>query len=58
MSKTFDRYASLAFLALGAGVVYQSQTISQSAYGSNVGPNIFPMLFRKARKLYYRRQPK
>lgn len=43
MNKTFDRYASLAFLALGAGFVYQSQNISQSAYGSNVGPNIFPL---------------
>lgn len=43
MSKTFDRYASLAFLVLGAGFVYQSQSISESAYGSNVGPNIFPM---------------
>lgn len=43
MSKTFDRYASLLFLVLGAAFVIGSQNISASAYGSNVGPNIFPL---------------
>jgi putative tricarboxylic transport membrane protein len=42
LSKTFDRFTGLAFLVIGIGFVYQSQNISQSAYGSNVGPNIFP----------------
>lgn len=43
MSKTFDRYASLLFLVVGAAFVIGSLNISSSAYGSNVGPNIFPM---------------
>lgn len=43
MSKTFDRYASLVFLALGTGFVVESRKISESAYGSTVGPDIFPM---------------
>jgi putative tricarboxylic transport membrane protein len=43
MSKTFDRYASFVFFALGAAFVTESMRISTSAYGSNVGPNIFPM---------------
>lgn len=43
MSKNFDRYASFVFLALGIAFVIGSMSISSSAYGSNVGPNIFPM---------------
>lgn len=43
MSKAFDRYASLLFLIMGAAFVIGSQNISASAYGSNVGPNIFPL---------------
>lgn len=43
MSKTFDRYASVVFLAMGVAFVIGSMGISQSAYGSDVGPNIFPL---------------
>ena len=43
MSKTFDRFASIAFLLIGLLFVIESRSISQSAYGSTVGPNIFPM---------------
>ncbi|AYC30144.1 tripartite tricarboxylate transporter TctB family protein [Paenisporosarcina cavernae] len=43
MSKTFDRIASIVFLLIGLLFVIESQSISQSAYGSSVGPNIFPM---------------
>lgn len=43
MNKTFDRYSSLIFLALGAAFVIGSYQISTSSYGSKVGPNIFPM---------------
>jgi putative tricarboxylic transport membrane protein len=43
MSKTFDRYASIAFLLIGLLVVIESQRIPDSAYGSSVGPKIFPM---------------
>lgn len=43
MSKSFDRYASLAFMAIGAAFILESRNISSSAYGSNVGPNMFPM---------------
>ncbi|MBH5319675.1 tripartite tricarboxylate transporter TctB family protein [Paenibacillus sp. GSMTC-2017] len=42
MNKTFDRYASFVFLLLGIGFMWQSAGISSSAYGSTVGPNIFP----------------
>lgn len=42
MSKTFDRFAGIAFLLVGILFVIESQKISESAYGSNVGPSIFP----------------
>lgn len=42
MNKVFDRYASIIFLLLGIGFMWQSTTISSSAYGSTVGPNIVP----------------
>ncbi|WP_019413239.1 tripartite tricarboxylate transporter TctB family protein [Paenisporosarcina sp. TG20] len=42
MSKTFDRFASITFLLVGLLFVIESRSISQSAYGSTVGPNIFP----------------
>lgn len=43
MNKTFDRYAGIVFLLLGAGIVAHSMTISQSVYGSAVGPRLFPL---------------
>jgi putative tricarboxylic transport membrane protein len=43
LNKTFDRYASVLFFILGVGFMWQSNEISTSAYGSNVGPNIFPL---------------
>ena len=43
MSKTFDRIAGIVFLLIGLLFVIESRSISQSAYGSSVGPNIFPM---------------
>ncbi|MCD9022075.1 tripartite tricarboxylate transporter TctB family protein [Cohnella silvisoli] len=43
MNKKFDRYASFVYLLIGIGFVWQSTTISASSYGSNVGPNIFPL---------------
>lgn len=42
MSKVFDRYVSIIFLVIGALFMVESQKITQSAYGSEVGPNIFP----------------
>lgn len=44
MNKTFDRYASVVFAAIGAFFVAASQGIAESAYGSQVGPNLFPLL--------------
>ncbi|GGE60143.1 tripartite tricarboxylate transporter TctB family protein [Priestia taiwanensis] len=44
MSKSFDRFASIFFLLIGFLFTYESQKISTSAYGSNVGPNIFPFV--------------
>jgi putative tricarboxylic transport membrane protein len=43
LNKTFDRYASVLFFLLGVGFIWHSNEISTSAYGSNVGPNIFPL---------------
>jgi putative tricarboxylic transport membrane protein len=43
MSKTFDRYSSLIFLVVGLAFILESRKISDSAYGSNVGPDIFPL---------------
>ncbi|MCG3089740.1 tripartite tricarboxylate transporter TctB family protein [Sporosarcina cyprini] len=43
MSKTFDRYAGIAFLLIGLLFVIESSKIADSAYGSAVGPKIFPM---------------
>ncbi|WP_284645845.1 tripartite tricarboxylate transporter TctB family protein [Paenibacillus silviterrae] len=44
MSKSFDRYAGIVFLAMGAGFAAESTRISESAYGSNVGANMFPLI--------------
>jgi putative tricarboxylic transport membrane protein len=44
VSKTFDRVAAIAFLAVGALFMVESLRISKSAYGSTVGPNIFPLM--------------
>lgn len=43
MSKTFSRFASVLLFIVGAAFVIGSRGISESAYGSNVGPNMFPM---------------
>ncbi|MFJ9498998.1 tripartite tricarboxylate transporter TctB family protein [Brevibacillus centrosporus] len=42
MSKVFDRYVSVVCVVLGAFFMLASQKITQSAYGSEVGPNVFP----------------
>jgi len=44
MNKTFDRYAGIVFLAVGALFVIESQKLSTSAYGSSIGANIFPLV--------------
>ncbi len=44
LSKTFDRYASLVFLALGVFIIFYSKNFSQSSYGSVVGPNAVPQV--------------
>jgi putative tricarboxylic transport membrane protein len=43
LEKTFDRYAGVIFLLIGVGFIFESRKISASAYGSNVGPDIFPI---------------
>lgn len=43
MNTMFDRYAGIAFFAVGVAFIIGSLGISTSAYGSNVGANIFPM---------------
>ncbi|KZE66127.1 transporter [Fictibacillus phosphorivorans] len=40
----FDRYASVLFALLGAAFLFESRNIADSAYGSEVGPNVFPFL--------------
>lgn len=44
MSQRFDRVASLVFLVIGLGFMYESRSISKSAYGSAVGPDMFPFI--------------
>ncbi|MEC0230707.1 tripartite tricarboxylate transporter TctB family protein [Paenibacillus alba] len=44
MNTLFDRYAGIVFLTIGTAFVIGSKSISTSAYGSNVGANIFPMI--------------
>jgi putative tricarboxylic transport membrane protein len=43
VNKTFDRYSSICFAIVGALFIVESRNISASAYGSEVGPNIFPL---------------
>ncbi|UIO40229.1 tripartite tricarboxylate transporter TctB family protein [Brevibacillus brevis] len=42
MNLMFDRIGSLFFALVGALSIAESQNISSSAYGSQVGPNMFP----------------
>lgn len=44
MNLKFDRIASVVFLALGILIVMESQKISKSAYGSQIGPSTFPTI--------------
>jgi putative tricarboxylic transport membrane protein len=44
MNRTFDRYAGIVFLIVGALFIIESTKISTSAYGSNIGANIFPLV--------------
>lgn len=43
MNRKFDRVTGIAFLLIGILFFMESQKISDSAYGSSVGPKIFPM---------------
>ncbi|OMP68360.1 tripartite tricarboxylate transporter TctB family protein [Domibacillus epiphyticus] len=43
MAFSFDRYAAIIFIVIGACFIFESRKISETAYGSNVGPDIFPM---------------
>jgi putative tricarboxylic transport membrane protein len=42
-NKTFDTFAGCVFLVVGTFFIMASMGISKSSYGSNVGPNIFPL---------------
>lgn len=42
MNKSFDRYSSLLFACIGMGFMVESRRISDSGFGSNMGPDIFP----------------
>jgi putative tricarboxylic transport membrane protein len=42
-NKTFDTIAGCLFLVVGMFFITASTGISKSSYGSNVGPNIFPL---------------
>lgn len=41
---SFDRYASVIFALIGTAFLFESRNIATSAYGSEVGPNVFPFL--------------
>lgn len=40
----FDRFAAVAFLAVGVLFMIGSRNLSSSSYGSSVGPDIFPFV--------------
>ncbi|MBO9128795.1 tripartite tricarboxylate transporter TctB family protein [Bacillus sp. 165] len=44
MDRRFDQIASIIFFVLGIGFMYESRQISKTAYGSAVGPDIFPFV--------------
>ncbi|MFP3508710.1 tripartite tricarboxylate transporter TctB family protein [Peribacillus sp. SIMBA_075] len=44
MDVKFDRFASVAFLAVGVLFMIASRKLSSSSYGSSVGPDIFPFV--------------
>lgn len=44
MSKTFDRYSSIVYMIVGVFFIFESRKISDSAYGSSVGSDIFPTI--------------
>jgi putative tricarboxylic transport membrane protein len=43
LNRTFDTIAGCLFLIVGMFFITASTGISHSSYGSNVGPNIFPL---------------
>ncbi|MGN4126379.1 tripartite tricarboxylate transporter TctB family protein [Lysinibacillus sphaericus] len=43
MSQTFDKISSIVFFIIGILFVVQATQISDSAYGSTVGPKTFPL---------------
>ncbi|MFD6438801.1 tripartite tricarboxylate transporter TctB family protein [Peribacillus sp. NPDC060186] len=44
MDMKFDRFAAVAFLAVGVLFMIGSRNLSSSSYGSSVGPDIFPFV--------------
>ena len=44
MDVRFDRFASVAFLAVGVLFMIGSRKLASSSYGSSVGPDIFPFV--------------
>lgn len=44
MNKKFDRIAAIVFLIIGLTFMLESRSIATSAYGSVVGPNVFPFI--------------
>ncbi len=43
MSRTADRIASVLFLMAGIFFIVESRKLSATAYGSEVGPDLFPL---------------
>ncbi|SFJ29328.1 tripartite tricarboxylate transporter TctB family protein [Thermoflavimicrobium dichotomicum] len=43
MSRSFDRIASILFILVGVFFIVESRKLSSTAYGSGVGPDLFPM---------------
>ncbi|PGL71829.1 tripartite tricarboxylate transporter TctB family protein [Bacillus sp. AFS055030] len=44
MNKKFDRLAAIIFLITGITFILESRSIAATAYGSVVGPNVFPFM--------------
>ncbi|MEH7386243.1 tripartite tricarboxylate transporter TctB family protein, partial [Bacillus sp. JJ1521] len=42
MNKAFDRYLSIAFIAVGVLFIFEGQRINSSSLGSSIGPGVLP----------------
>ncbi|WP_257215764.1 tripartite tricarboxylate transporter TctB family protein [Fredinandcohnia onubensis] len=42
LTKAFDRYLSIALIAVGGFFIFEGQRINESSFGSAIGPGVLP----------------